>query len=313
MSLILSGSDGLSDVDGSASTPAIRGTDTNTGIFFPADDTIAFAEGGAEAMRIDSDGNVGIGTTSPTTKLDVSGQARFNSGATASAAILTSTNAGGTALNIQNSGTVNSLLGGYNSIVGSGNATDVMLSATQGILAFGTGASSTERMRIDIGGNLNIGTTSTLGKVTIFWDSNAQQGIALKTTSGTFNGGPIQFLNSSGVQAGAITQTASSVTYTTGSDYRLKENIAPMTGALATVSALKPVTYTWKADGSTGQGFIAHELQEIAPYAVTGEKDGEQMQGVDYGKITPLLTAALQEALAKIESLEARLAVLESK
>ena len=66
MSLILSGTDGLSDVDGSAATPAIRGTDANTGIFFPAADTIAFSEGGAEAMRIDSSGNVGIGTSSPT-------------------------------------------------------------------------------------------------------------------------------------------------------------------------------------------------------------------------------------------------------
>ena len=63
MSLILSGTDGLSDVDGSAATPAIRGTDTNTGIFFPAADTIAFAEGGAEAMRIDSGGNLGLGVT----------------------------------------------------------------------------------------------------------------------------------------------------------------------------------------------------------------------------------------------------------
>jgi hypothetical protein len=67
MSLILSGTDGLSDVDGSAATPAIRGTDANTGIFFPAADTIAFSEGGAEAMRIDSSGNVGIGTPSPAT------------------------------------------------------------------------------------------------------------------------------------------------------------------------------------------------------------------------------------------------------
>jgi hypothetical protein len=72
MSLILSGTDGLSDIDGSAATPAIRGTDANTGMFFPAADTIAFAEGGVESMRIDSSGNVGIGTSSPAYKLDVS-------------------------------------------------------------------------------------------------------------------------------------------------------------------------------------------------------------------------------------------------
>jgi len=71
MSLILDGTNGLSDVDGSAATPALRGSDANTGIFFPAADTIAFAEGGAEVMRIDSSGNVGIGTSSPASKLDI--------------------------------------------------------------------------------------------------------------------------------------------------------------------------------------------------------------------------------------------------
>ena len=102
------------------------------------------------------------GTASRTALLSIgtTGQTTINSSSSASAVILNSTNAGGTALNIQNSGTVNSLLGGYNSIVGSGNATDVMLSATQGALAFGTGASSTERMRITSAGNVGIGTTS---------------------------------------------------------------------------------------------------------------------------------------------------------
>ena len=122
----------------------------------------------------------------------------------------------------------------------------------------------------------------------------------------------IRFKNN-GTLVGEISSSTTTTNYVTSSDYRLKENVVPMTGALATVSALKPVTYKWKLDGADGQGFIAHELQEVAPYAVSGEKDGKEMQGVDYGKITPLLTAALQEALAKIESLEARLFTLESK
>jgi Ca2+-binding RTX toxin-like protein len=75
MTLILSGTNGVSDIDGSAATPAIRGTDANTGIFFPAADTIAFSEGGAEAMRIDSSGNVGIGTSSPKTYMHLDGGA----------------------------------------------------------------------------------------------------------------------------------------------------------------------------------------------------------------------------------------------
>jgi hypothetical protein len=82
MSLILSGSDGLSDIDGTETTPAIRGTDANTGIFFPAADTIAFSEGGVESMRINSSGNLGIGVASPQTRLDISGSsiiATFNS------------------------------------------------------------------------------------------------------------------------------------------------------------------------------------------------------------------------------------------
>jgi hypothetical protein len=91
MSLILSGTDGLSEVDGSAATPAIRGTDANTGIFFPAADTIGFAEGGAEVMRIDSSGNVGIGTSSAGYRLDAQTSTAantvaniYNSGATSS-------------------------------------------------------------------------------------------------------------------------------------------------------------------------------------------------------------------------------------
>jgi hypothetical protein len=142
MSLILSGTDGLSDVDGSAGTPAIRGTDTNTGIFFPAADTIAFSEGGVEAMRIDSSGQVGIGTSSPFGKLDVVGTAYVSSASSNPQQIAFFAN-----------GTASYVSSTYQ---GSGSYKP---------LAFEVGGS--ERMRIDSSGNVAIGTTTFNQKLTI--------------------------------------------------------------------------------------------------------------------------------------------------
>jgi hypothetical protein len=164
---------------------------------------------------------------------------------------------------------------------------------------------------------LLVGTTSDLGglggKVQI--DSAGSRGLVQSVNANV----RLQEYLVSGSTVGFISTDGTNTTYSTSSDYRLKNTIAPMTGALAKVALLKPCTYKWNADGSDGQGFIAHELQEVYPQAVSGEKDavnedGKPVhQGVDYGKITPLLTAALQEAIAKIELLEARLASLESK
>jgi hypothetical protein len=92
-----------------------------------------------------------------------------------------------------------------------------------------------------------------------------------------------------------------------------------MTTGLATIDALKPVTYDWISDKSVGEGFIAHELAEVIPLAVTGEKDAvdddgkPRHQGVDYSKIVVHLVAACQELSAKNDALEARLAALEAK
>ena len=173
-----------------------------------------------------------------------------------------------------------------------------------------------ERMRITSGGELFLASTGTgdfiNGTAAILNIKGASTWTIKSYRTGTSSATHISFENGNG-QVGSISTNGSSTAFNTSSDHRLKENIAPMTGALETVAQLNPVTYTWKVDGSAGQGFIAHELQEVAPYAVTGEKDGEQMQGVDYSKLTPILTAALQEAIAKIETLEARLAVLEAK
>jgi hypothetical protein len=125
---------------------------------------------------------------------------------------------------------------------------------------------------------------------------------------------------------GGITNTNTATGFATSSDYRLKENITPMTGALDKVAQLNPVTYTWKADGSDGQGFIAHELQEVVPDCVIGEKDevdaeGNPIyQGIDTSFLVATLTAAIQEQQAiiteqseAIAALKARIEALEAK
>jgi hypothetical protein len=173
---------------------------------------------------------------------------------------------------------------------------------------------NTERARIDSAGDLLVGTTSL---------SSASRGSRISSGNATSSAGVstswdhLNFLNTNG-QVGAIITSGSSTTYSTSSDYRLKESIAPMTGALEKVQALNPVTYTWKADGSAGQGFIAHELQEVCPDAVTGEKDAvdeegnPQYQGVDTSFLVGILAAAIKEQQAIIEDLKARIEALES-
>jgi hypothetical protein len=267
MTLVLNGTNGLSDVDGSASTPAIRGTDANTGIFFPAADTIAFSEGGTEAMRIDSSGNVGIGTSSPATKLDV----------------------GGTIQALQ--------------VFQSSSGTDAVLNANGANRDVIFKVNNTELARlVGSGGNLLVGTTSGGERLSV---AAAQDCASFKNTGGT---GKVYFLNSSASTIGSITWTGSTTTYATSSDYRLKNTVEPMTGALERIAALKPVTYKWNIDDSNSEGFIAHELAEVCPQAVVGEKDAvdaegnPQYQGIDTSFLVATLTAAIQELKALVDT-----------
>jgi hypothetical protein len=136
--------------------------------------------------------------------------------------------------------------------------------------------------------------------------------------SGTGSVGFVAFKRN-GTYTGGISQTGSATAYNTSSDYRLKDNVAPMTGALSKVALLKPVTYTWKLDGSASEGFIAHELAEVCPHAVFGKKDAVnedgsiKSQGIDTSFLVATLTAAIQEQQALIENLTTRLAALENK
>lgn len=189
----------------------------------------------------------------------------------------------------------------------------------------------TERARFDSSGNLLVGTTSQVGfnggaganinangafrnGVSGSGDSSAWQ----RSSTGNYLAFFYGALNSNPSNVGSINTNGTNTTYSTSSDYRLKEAVQPMTGALAKVAALKPVTYKWKANGSDGEGFIAHELQAVVPQCVTGEKDAVDAegkpvyQGIDTSFLVATLTAAIKEQQAIIESLTTRIAALEA-
>jgi hypothetical protein len=171
---------------------------------------------------------------------------------------------------------------------------------------------NTERMRITSAGGVGINTTSVTGALTV-QELSSQVIRSESTSSGTIT--HLQFVKTSGgaAQIGSITGTTSSVSYTSGSDYRLKENVITDWDATTLLKSLKPSKFNFKDNQSeTVTGFIAHEVQEVLPYLVNGEKDGEDMQSMDYAKLTPLLTKAIQEQQELIEDLQTRIEELEA-
>jgi hypothetical protein len=187
----------------------------------------------------------------------------------------------------------------------------------------------TQAMTLDSSGNLLVNTTSVnnAGYLSIDFNGQSKQGIVLDDTYTSTGGAYMIFRDSTGATAGYISHvTATTVAYVTTSDYRLKENVKPMTGALAKIAQLKPVTYKWKSDGLDGQGFIAHELAEVVPDCVAGEKDALypdgsiKPQGTDTSFLVATLVSALQELStlitaqsATITSLTERITALEGK
>jgi len=301
---------------------------------------------GTERMRIDSGGKLGLGTSSPSDFLiNVSRGSGMGTEPTWEA-----TSGRNIALfeTDQSEGyvVIGAPANGFSQLsfadAGNKSAGGIGYSHSNNMLRLR--ANGVDRLRIDSSGHLLVNRTSQLadGQYSTDFAGTEQRVLSCNNTDGN-TGANIMTFYSTGSQIGGITQSSgSSVAYNTSSDYRLKENVVNMTGAIDRLKQLPVHQFNFIGEDQTVDGFLAHEAQQVVPEAVTGEKDAmcteeyevtpavldedgdvitesvmgtrevPDYQGIDQSKLVPLLTGALQEAIAKIEALETRIAALEA-
>ena len=292
--------------------------------YLHGDNAMLFHVNASERMRIDSSGNLGIGTTSPNSKLHVTDSTDIDMSSAADGQFV-----------IQGSG--------YTGAIAL-NATGMQIyhnSSSRGII-FGT--NETERMRISSSGQLLIGTTTGISAGVNGWQFAKTSGASRYGASGT-SSNILTFYTSSGL-SGRISNNGTSTSYQTSSDYRLKENVTDISDGITRLKQLEPKRFNFVHDTSTTvDGFLAHQAQTVVPEAIGGthnevetwtqdeidagdapantsagdnklDGDGNTIpvyQGIDQSKLVPLLTAALQEAITKIEALETQNADFETR
>ena len=185
-----------------------------------------------------------------------------------------------------------------------------------------TGFSGTSAMMINSSGRVLVNRTTANhgGMFCLNYTGGSTAGLVITDTSSSGTGVILQVVKHDDSIIGSITHNQSSTSFNTSSDYRLKENVTDVTDGITRVKQLAPKRFNFIADpDTTVDGFIAHEAQAVVPEAVTGthnevDDDGNAvMQGIDQSKLVPLLTAALQEAIAKIETLETEMTSVKAR
>ena len=264
---------------GTAALPGIAVSgDTNTGIYSPGADQVAISTGGTSRLAVSTT------AVSSTLAVDVP------------------------------LGAV-----GTPSFTFTGDLNTGLFSPGADTVALVTGG--TNRVQVTSGGTVLISCTSFPSTTVkgVGWQDNSGVGYYMRSaTSITGSATHAEYVNPNGTVGSIVTNT-SATAYNTSSDYRLKENIVQIPNAIDRLQQLKPSRFNFIVDpDKIVDGFIAHEAQAVVPECVTGTKDAVDadgnpvMQGIDQSKLVPLLTAALQEAIAKIEALETRLSALEA-
>jgi len=274
-------------------------TPTISSLSSAAATALTLQSAGTTAVTIGTNQYVGIGTVSPVAPITIAGSSNSLSGI-----VFAPTAGGGNNWGLRN---------GYPSV-------------SNGYFTIVNETSSTVAVSIDTSNNLLAGGSSVRDGAKVSIDSSTN-GISIYVIPNTSAVDFAIFRANSGTLCGAISRvgTTAAVVYTATSDYRLKENIAPISGALAKVSTLNPVTFTWKDGGGNADGFIAHEFAEVCPNGVIGEKNGvdedgnPKYQAMDSSAAIPFLTAAIKELKAindtqaeTINALTARIVALEN-
>jgi len=296
----------------------IHSGDTNTFIRFPSADTFTVETAGSERVRVDSSGNLGINDTSPTAELSVAATAPH--------------------IDLGVAGSTRMKIGyeGNNCFFGGTDASAMFLFKVGVDVEGHPQASGTERMRIDNNGRVGINVTAPdkmleinnsgkTGTSTCLIHASGSDnvrvvGLRSSRASGGTSAHMIEFFDSSGSNVGNINSNGSSTSYNTSSDYRLKENVVGISDGITRLKTLKPYRFNFKSNPTaTVDGFLAHEVTAV-PEAITGTKDqvataddvsneikeGDPIyQGIDQSKLVPLLVAAVQELIGKVEALEA--------